>query len=278
MTRAPSLLTVVALTSCIQAETMIGGDISSLTFGPEGNPYVVEQDAVVPKGTKLTIQAGTVFLFNSFTGLMVEGDLRVEGTPDAPVVFTSIHDREYGPGSGQEPNAFDWNGVRLEPSCTAAFTHMHLRYSAQGIMSQTKEVRIADGVFAQNGQFHVKVNDQLQFVQDNVPYYYNVTPEKAESKPVTVVDASDRGSAHKVANKPAKALRFVFLGASAVGAVTGAILAARSADYADERDASSTPGDWSALDEDAASTKTGAIVSFGAAGAFLAAFGVTFFF
>ena len=54
LNRAAWLLALTALP--LFASTIIGGDIHELTFGPQGNPYVVEQDVFVPEGTSLTIR------------------------------------------------------------------------------------------------------------------------------------------------------------------------------------------------------------------------------
>jgi hypothetical protein len=265
---------------------MIGGDIHELTFGPEGNPDTVEQDAFVPEGATVTIQAGTVLIFKPFTGLKVDGDIVVEGTAEAPVVFTSIHDTDHGPSTGQLPNAFDWNGVQLTATCTKAhFAHFQLKYSVHGIMASTVNVVVDNGVFVQNGQFHLKIADKLHFVQDNVPYSYRRGGTEAPAKPV-VAAKPGRGK-DKWEIKPARtkkekrklAIRYVCLGAAAIGAGTGTYFAIRSIDYANQRDTSPPSGpEWDSLDESRINMTNAGTASFVVGGAFLLGFGVTFFF
>ena len=82
------IVSVVVFSLC--AETRIKGDLTGMNLDESGNPFIVEQDIIVPDGHKVVIKEGCVFLFNPFTGLQVLGELQVKGTQENPVVFTSI--------------------------------------------------------------------------------------------------------------------------------------------------------------------------------------------
>lgn len=229
-----ALFALICLPLCSAAETHIGGDIREIEFTEAGNPYIVDQDLLVPSGKKVVIKEGCVFLFNAFTGLMVRGQLVVDGTREKPVVFTSIHDAEYNPESEQLPNAFDWNGVLISRESSGAhLSHFKCRYSVYGIKVQNPSIKIEDGLFYQNGQFHFTVNDKVQYVQDNIPYSYSAggdatakAEEEAESK-TTSEPKRLKGSREK------RIVRFVCLGVGVVGVGTGTVFGIRAKQHND---------------------------------------------
>ncbi|MBD3239336.1 MAG: hypothetical protein GF331_02030 [Chitinivibrionales bacterium] len=276
---------VLVAAVAVSGSTIIGGDIHEVTFDESGSPYIIEQEAVVPSGKALQIDPGAVLMFKPFTGLRIEGEIIAEGTNDKPVVFTSIHDTAYGDPTGQLPNAFDWNGIHLTPSCTKAdLDHIIVKYTVYGIKSQTANVHIRNAVFTQNGQFHFTVNNKIQLVQDEIPFSYNVpdasaavstTPTAGAGKPESddwaVVEEDESG-------RTARIFRYVCLGAGVVGLGAGTFFAIKSADYAEQRDAAPDGTGWKDLDKSAQTASTASAVSFGLGGAFLVGFGVTFFF
>lgn len=215
----------------LYAETHITGDISGMPFEISGNPYIVEQDILIPDGKRVVIKEGCVFLFKPFTGLTVQGHLLVEGSSEKPVIFTSINDGEFNAQSEQLANPFDWNGVLVaRESGTVALNNFSLRFSVYGIKSQNPNIQIKNGSFKQNGQFHFTINDKIQFVQDNLPYSFNASdapPAKPKDEPVKKPKITD-DKPEKSGNPKAKlAIRFGSLGIGVAGAVTGIILGAQ---------------------------------------------------
>ncbi len=277
--------TVLLGAAAVSANTIVGGDIHEITFNESGSPYVIEQEALVPAGKSLRIEPGAVLMFKPFTGLRVEGEVVAEGAENNPVVFTSVHDTAYGDPTGQLPNAFDWNGIHLTPSCSKAdLDHIVVKYTVYGIKSQTANVHIRNAVFTQNGQFHFTVNNKIQLVQDEIPYSYNVPDATATGAPQPSVstqkptndDWAVRTRSTSERNK--LIFRYLCLGAGVVGLGAGTYFAIKSGDYAEQRDASPDAAQWKDLDDSARTTSTASIVSFGLGGAFLVGFGVTFFF
>lgn len=221
---------VIAGIFSLHAETHLSGDIRYAILDSTGNPYIVDQDIVVPAGKKLVIKEGCVFLFKDFTGLTVSGQINVFGTGKRPVVFTSIHDADYNPKSDQLPNPFDWNGILINRESNGAiFESIRLRYSVYGIKSQNTNVTITNSVFKQNGQFHFTVNDKIQYVQDNISYSYTGdTNADLSSASSNLRAASKKTPEDKQARSGNNVLvfRYVSLGAGVVGIATGSILLA----------------------------------------------------
>jgi parallel beta-helix repeat protein len=94
--------------------------IAENTTWISGTVYLVTGQTTLNAGGTLTIEAGAVVKFQNSGStrgkLLVNGVLLVQGTADAGVVFTSIHDDTYGGdtnnnGGGTWPNAGDWDGL-----------------------------------------------------------------------------------------------------------------------------------------------------------------------
>jgi RHS repeat-associated protein/uncharacterized repeat protein (TIGR01451 family) len=87
-------------------------------------PYVVETTITIDAGATLTLQPGTVVKFNSGSvGLTVNGALVADGTDQAGITFTSIHDDVYGNDTNNNERATrpvrgDWDKLIYNDSST----------------------------------------------------------------------------------------------------------------------------------------------------------------
>ena len=111
-----------------------GKMLTSTLPGEAGLPYVVDGLTVAATAT-LTVEAGAVLKFPQFGSLYVDGTLRALGTPDRPVVFTSLRDDAYGgdtnnDGAASAPAPGDWECIYVNgPTAQATLHHTLLRYS-----------------------------------------------------------------------------------------------------------------------------------------------------
>lgn len=221
-----SCIALLAIAFGLCAETHLGGTLNKSTLDTDGNPYIVEEDVIIPADQHVVVKAGCVFLFKPFTGMQVHGRITAEGSMDKPIVFTSINDQEYNPRSTQPGNPFDWNGVLVTPeSQNAAFKNFVLRFSVYGIKAQTPNITIQNGKFRQNGQFHFTINDKIQYVQDDFYYSYGVNDqqpsgEKPKEKP-RLVKKSPKGGRE---SRGKIAFRWGCFGVGAGGVVVGTTL------------------------------------------------------
>lgn len=226
MKRWLCLLTVlVGAVAASNGATVISGGIDGITFDVSKNPYIVEKDIIVPKGKSVVIPEGIVLLFNPFTGFQVFGRLVVQGSGDRLVVFTSTNDNIHNPQSEQLPNPFDWNGVFVSKDAEGAFlNHFSLKYSVYGVKSQCKNIIIQNAVFQQNGQFHFTVNEQIQMVQDNIPFSYgDSTKEQVSPKPDVGNQVVKNTTTSSDRTKKVTIFRYTSLGVGVVGGVAAAI-------------------------------------------------------
>lgn len=179
----------VLFVSLLYGETRISGDISKITFNDVGNPFIVDNDIEIPAGQKVVMDEGCTVLFKEFTKLSVLGSLIVNGATEKPVIFSSLHDTAYNPKSKQLANPFDWNGMLIDTNADSVYLgNFKLMYSVFGIKSQKENIVIKNGYFLANGQFHLTINDKIQYVQDNIAYSYNLqeTPKNTGTANIIV--------------------------------------------------------------------------------------------
>jgi len=177
-----SVLMFLFLTSS-WAETHLGGKITeNLIFYSSGNPYIIERDIVIPQNIRVTIKAGTIFLFQASTGMKLYGEILVEGNIENPVVFTSYNDTIYNPTSSQPPSSVDWDGILISGDAQKVTMRcFRLMYSINGIKSDKKEMKINEAFFAENGKYNIIIKNEVQYeAKDKFSYNYTypLTPKQ----------------------------------------------------------------------------------------------------
>ena len=169
-------LVLFCFCSITQAQVHLKGEIGVRIFESKDNPHIVEEPITITKGATVTIKKGTVFLFKNYAGLKVQGNLIIQGTKEEPVIFTSFNHRKYNPGAEMYPNAFDWNGIAIEEgSGTVELHHFKLMYSVYGVKSKNDKILINSGLFSNNGQCDVVINDKMKVVLKDEPFSYSLT-------------------------------------------------------------------------------------------------------
>jgi hypothetical protein len=185
--------TFICLTSIAtsHARTDLSGTISAMTVSAEGNPIIVKDNIIIPKNGHMTIAKGCQLFFKPYTGIIVEGSLSIDGTPDERVLFTSINDSLSEEKTPQPANPFDWNGILVTKQAqNISLRNFVIKYSVYGIKSQNANMTIDNGIFNGNGQFNCTVNDKIMPVVDNLAFNYesgkkdnpSPKPEQARKK------------------------------------------------------------------------------------------------
>jgi hypothetical protein len=219
------------------ARTLMSEDLydqsDTMKFNRSGSPYYIEKDIVVPQGKILTIPKGCVLLFNPFSGIVVQGTLKVQGTQDTPVVFTSVNDSLYNKNALRLPAPFDWNGIHIsKESRGSQLDHFILSYSVYGLKAQSVEVSLNGGIFRSNGQFHFTLNEKIQDVKDNIPFSFGNFSEGTPNRPeaATNVTSSPQGNQPFTARMLIKSKPFYYssLSLGIVGAGLGVFFAVKA--------------------------------------------------
>ncbi|RCX12208.1 RHS repeat-associated protein [Anaerobacterium chartisolvens] len=90
--------------------------------------YYLTDNVIIPTGNTLTVQPGTIIYGTNYRYCIeVQGKLNAIGTSDAPIVFTSHKDSEYG-GSGVVSGADYWGNIKVGNNGEFNGEHIRLRY------------------------------------------------------------------------------------------------------------------------------------------------------
>lgn len=202
------LIIIIALLICGRPFSLYA--VTILSGIPEGttelilanSPYIIEKDLIIEKGHSLVIQAGCNLFFTSFTGIVVHGNLTVNGSDEHPVLFSSVNDTLSPQRTTALPNPFDWNGILITSMASSiVFSNSILKFSTYGIKSQTESLIIKNGYFKNNGQYHCTINDKVELVTDGIPFryihckiMYNANQANDGTVPVDTTNYSDEAA------------------------------------------------------------------------------------
>ncbi len=148
----------------------------SLPESLNAQSYLVVGDIFVSPGASVSIEAGSVFLFESFTGMHVQGTVFVKGNEDNPVVFTSKNDKQFNSNTTLEAAPFDWNGIDIyESALGSSFDRCTIRFSVYGIRSQTEHFKVNNSIFSSNGKADVTIKGERQDIASKTPFSYGLS-------------------------------------------------------------------------------------------------------
>ncbi|NOK57378.1 MAG: hypothetical protein GFH27_549309n113 [Chloroflexi bacterium AL-W] len=152
----PTLSDLSASGNGFNGATINGTTINADYVWGEGiGNYLVTNDVVVANGTTLSIVPGTtVRLFGAETQLIVNGSLRVPGTADDPILFTSAQET---PAPGQW-NQIVFNAVSSD-NLLDYVTVEYAGYFAPAIDVRTDDLTISNSVVRNNDQVGLQIND-----------------------------------------------------------------------------------------------------------------------
>ena len=155
----------------------------SLPESLSAQSYLVVGDIFVSPGSSVSIEAGSVLLFESFTGMHVQGTVYVKGNEDKPVVFTSKNDKQHNPNATVDAAPFDWNGIDIyESALGSSFDRCTIRYSVYGIRSQTEHFKVINSIFSNNGKADMTIKGERQDINSHTPFSYGLPSVDAPSK------------------------------------------------------------------------------------------------
>ncbi len=146
------------------AETIeVGGTLSGTINWTSENTYIATDNILLPSGSTLTIEAGTVIKFNQGRGLNVEGGkLLIQGNKTDSVYMIPNH-------TGNE--TWNWNGITISniffPG-TIEVSHLHIRHSIRGIRGEgANHVLIENSLFQDIFYIGVAINNSSSWTVRN---------------------------------------------------------------------------------------------------------------
>jgi hypothetical protein len=181
--------------------------------------------------------------------------------------------------STQEVSAFDWNCIVVgRESGDVLFKYVNVRYATNGIKSQNPDIMIQQGVFKENGQFHLRINDKIEPVADNQPFSFNENKKIETSAAAPTAAKGEKPRTFKI-------VRYSLLGVGAAAGVVGIVLStdasgkySRWKDIETETDPLPPRDEYEKRQKAFNSAFAGAVITDVISGIGLAGFGVTFAF
>ncbi len=133
---APTLTHIGMEQNQVNGYALESGSWATNQWQNTGLPYVLRGDITVEERSTLTIAPGVV-VKAAGSGLYISGVLDARGTPEQPVVMTSLADDGYGGdtdgnGDSVSPKSGDWSGVyfyKTDNSGKSALVNVLLRYA-----------------------------------------------------------------------------------------------------------------------------------------------------
>jgi hypothetical protein len=126
--------------------------------------HILTCNVTVQQNYSLTIEPGAVVKgANSKATLRVDGTLNANGTPAAPVTFTSIHDNSVGVSvSNVSPSNKDWQGINASGgNAVLHLDNVVIRYANIGVdVTSGKDLRV-NGSITDVGQYGVRSPQQM---------------------------------------------------------------------------------------------------------------------
>ncbi|MFH1760481.1 MAG: hypothetical protein ABIA63_05200 [bacterium] len=159
------------------------------------SPYIVAGDIKVPHGASLVIEPGVQILFDGFYTIQIKGSLIAEGTPENPVVFTSIKEKQADPSGDNKSNAqpMDWNHIAVEQDGALKLINCRISYSFDVISSSSPEVFLDNLAITFNAVNKISVQEVEIPAETSIPFGYNnnlkETPVSVKTKPASAVSS-----------------------------------------------------------------------------------------
>jgi hypothetical protein len=108
----------------------IGGPIYSDTTWTGPDTILVTANVTVDLAARLTVESGSVVLFQPARGLTVGGELLVYGVQGDHVLFSSSSDT-----AGGSPQAGQWAGVNFAETSNGSLDYCDIKYAVNGVLT-----------------------------------------------------------------------------------------------------------------------------------------------
>lgn len=158
----------------------IGIEVSGSQSGQwtlKNSPYIVTANIVIPENTNLTIEPGVVVKFAGYFSISVRGTLIATGLIEKRIIFTSIHDKEFGvveQPTSILPTSSDWIGLEIAPSSTntTRLDYCIIRYSEKAISASSANPTLNKIIIADCASRNIVIDGKFVVVIDGNEHDY----------------------------------------------------------------------------------------------------------
>lgn len=159
---------------------VLGIEVSGVQSGEWSllnSPYIVTGNVEVPENMTLRIAPGVVVKFAGNYKMTVYGTLEAIGKVGKRIVFTSIHDKEFGltdRPTAIVPTKEDWGGLEFAPSSQnrSKLSYCIIRYSESAISAIAANPTLNKIIIADCKAKNLTINDKTIVVMDGNEHDY----------------------------------------------------------------------------------------------------------
>lgn len=160
----------------------------------DNSPYIVTSDIIVPEAAILTIEPGVVVKFAGRYAIKVQGSLIAAGQMGKRIIFTSLHDKEFGFLSEPTPilpAGSDWKSIEFfNTSQSSRLEYCIVRYSEIVISANNARPTLAHVIIADCDAKNMRIDGKtIEIIEgsehnygaSDVPVSENFMPDRNSS-------------------------------------------------------------------------------------------------
>jgi len=141
------------------------------------SPYIVTGNIIIPENNKLTIEPGVIVKFAGKYNITVNGTLEAMGRVGRRIVFTSLHDKEFGITEQRTtilPTNEDWGGIVFEFSSQnqSKLDYCIIRYCENAISAVNANPILSHIIIADCKTKSLMINGKAVVVMEGSEYNY----------------------------------------------------------------------------------------------------------
>ncbi|MCU0642953.1 MAG: TonB-dependent receptor [bacterium] len=188
--------------------TLVSGvEISGTQSGVwslNNSPYVVTGDIIIPEAATLAIEPGVTVKFAGRYSIKVNGSFLATGLMGKRIVFTSLHDKEFGLDAEQTntlPTSRDWQGIEFfsTSTSTSRMEYCIIRFSEKVISANAAKPMLSRVIIADcnaknflidNKTIEIVEGSEHNYVPADVLVNENILPDRNESLSSTTPGAT----------------------------------------------------------------------------------------
>lgn len=160
------------------------------TWSLNNSPYLVTGNIVIPENGTLIIEPGVVVKFGGYYEMKVSGTLIAKGNVGKRIIFTSIHDKEFGITAELTrlvPTPKDWQSIEFAPSSRdlSKLDHCIIRYSDKVITATFANPSLMHLIIADCNASNFILNGKTFVIQTGSEQDYLASQESRTPTPVT---------------------------------------------------------------------------------------------
>ena len=187
-------ISIVVFTMPVQAYDEVGGIINLDTTWTNSDTILVTDIVTINEGATLTIEAGTVVLFNYSLRVQNYGSLYIAGNSANRVTLTSFYETNGTPYRG------DWYGITAEDGSFTSIRFADIRYVVLGLYTSSSNADIFASAIENYSSYGLYVLGKYSGVPDTIQINHSVISQRFTNKTIGTAIYADRAVQINISN------------------------------------------------------------------------------